>query len=91
MIRKLCFLLAATLLVSAPSSASAYWPYLNYLGYGQSGYGLGYNYRQEFPRLVNKVTRADVLRVARQYLDPEHYTLVVVGPERTGNGKGAAK
>ena len=54
-------------------------------------YGLGYNYRQEFPRLVNKVTRADVLRVARQYLDPEHYTLVVVGPERAGNGKGAAK
>lgn len=44
-------------------------------------YELGYNYRQRFPALVRRVTRADVLRTARQYLDPEHYLLVVVGPE----------
>jgi zinc protease len=43
-------------------------------------YGLGYNYRQRFPEEIRKVTRADVLRVAQKYLDPEHYTLVVVAP-----------
>lgn len=44
-------------------------------------YNLGYNYRRRFVEDVRKVSRADVLRVARQYLDPDHYTLVVVAPE----------
>ncbi|HTE19790.1 MAG TPA: insulinase family protein, partial [Armatimonadota bacterium] len=48
-------------------------------------YGLGYDYRRRFVEEVRKVTREDVLRVARKYLDPEHYTLVVVGP---GGGAG---
>jgi zinc protease len=43
-------------------------------------FGLGYNYRREFVERVRKVTRADVLRVAQKYLDPQHYTLVVVAP-----------
>ncbi len=42
-------------------------------------YGLGLDYVDEYPRLINAVTREDVLRVARKYLDPEHYVLVVVG------------
>lgn len=46
-------------------------------------YGLGYNHRQGFTQAVRKITAADVQRVARQYLDPDHYTLVVVGPEET--------
>jgi zinc protease len=45
-------------------------------------YGLGYNYRQQFVRDVRKVSRADVERVAQKYLDPEHVTLVVVGPTK---------
>src|SRR3954469_7971518 len=41
MIRKLCFLSIALLALSAPSTASAYWPYM---GWGwNSGYGLGFN------------------------------------------------
>ena len=48
MIRKLCLLVVAALLVSAPSSASAYWPYFGYGGFGQSGYGLGYNYASNY-------------------------------------------
>lgn len=47
-------------------------------------YGLGWNYRQKFVETVGRVTREDLQRVARKYLDPEHYTLVVVGPD--GNG-----
>ncbi len=43
-------------------------------------YGLGYDYRQRFLREVARVTREDVQRVARKYLDPKHYSLVVVGP-----------
>jgi zinc protease len=43
-------------------------------------YGLGINYRMRYPSLVRAVTANDVLRVARRYLDPEHYSLVVVGP-----------
>src|SRR6185369_1462168 len=51
-------------------------------------YGLGYNYRQQFVRDVRRVTRADVLRVARKYLDPDHLTLVVAGPARAPEKKG---
>jgi zinc protease len=50
---------------------------------------LGIDYRMRYPALVRKVTAADLLRVARRYLDPEHYSLVVVGPAAPG-GKVAA-
>jgi len=43
-------------------------------------YGLDYNYRQQFVRDVQKVTRADVLRAAQKHLNPAHTSLVVVGP-----------
>lgn len=43
-------------------------------------YGLGLDYRMRYPSLVRAVTTADLLRLARHYLDPDHYTLVVVGP-----------
>ena len=43
-------------------------------------FGLGYNYRREFVERIGKITQADVLRVAQKYLDPQHYSLVVLAP-----------
>jgi len=43
-------------------------------------YGLGFDFIEKYPRLVRAVTAADIARVARQYLDSENYSLVVVGP-----------
>jgi zinc protease len=42
-------------------------------------YNLGLDYFTQYPKAIEKVTKDDVLRVARQYLDPQHYALVVVG------------
>lgn len=42
-------------------------------------YGLGFEYFTQYPKWIERVTKEDVLRVARQYLDPQHYALVVVG------------
>lgn len=41
-------------------------------------YGLGADYIKKYPSYINSVTKEDVLRVARKYLDTEHYVLVVV-------------
>jgi zinc protease len=41
-------------------------------------YGLGLDYPQKYPSLIRSVTREDVLRVAKIYLHPENYILVVV-------------
>ncbi|MFO7899479.1 MAG: pitrilysin family protein [Planctomycetota bacterium] len=43
-------------------------------------YGLGHDFGDTFAERVRSVTRADVLRVAKKYLD--HRALVVVKPER---------
>jgi zinc protease len=40
---------------------------------------LGLDYFTQYPKAIEKVTKDDVLRVAKQYLDPQHYALVVVG------------
>jgi zinc protease len=42
-------------------------------------YNLGLDYFTQYPKAIEKVTKDDVLRVAKQYLDPQHYALVVVG------------
>ena len=42
-------------------------------------YGLGLDYADKYSRLINAVTKEDVLRAARLYLHPGDYTLVVVG------------
>ena len=42
-------------------------------------YNLGLDYFTQYPRAIEKVAKDDVLRVAKQYLDPQHYALVVVG------------
>ncbi|MDF0643055.1 MAG: pitrilysin family protein [Nitrospira sp.] len=42
-------------------------------------YGLGFEYFSQYPRWIERVTKEDVQRVAKQYLDPQRYALVVVG------------
>ena len=42
-------------------------------------YGLGMDYDRRYPEYITSVTRDDVLRVARKYLHPERYLLVIVG------------
>ncbi|MEW6584893.1 MAG: pitrilysin family protein [Nitrospirota bacterium] len=41
-------------------------------------YNLGPDYVAKYSDYINAVTKEDVLRVARKYLSPEHYVLVVV-------------
>jgi zinc protease len=41
---------------------------------------LGFSFLSDYPNLIRAVTKEDVHRVAKQYLDPENFTLVVVGP-----------
>ena len=41
-------------------------------------YGLGLDYVDRYPALINAVTVADVQRVAQKYLDPGKYALAVV-------------
>ena len=43
-------------------------------------YGLGFDYLDSFPELIRAVTVEDVNRVARNYIDPQNLTTVVVGP-----------
>ena len=43
-------------------------------------YGLGFDYIEKYPNYIMRVTAEDIARVAKKYLDPENYTLVVVGP-----------
>jgi zinc protease len=42
-------------------------------------YGLPLDYYNTYIQRINGVTAADVRRVARQYLDPDHFAIVVVG------------
>jgi zinc protease len=44
--------------------------------------GLPKDYYQRFVDAVNAVTKADVVRVARKYLDPDHLTIVIVGDRK---------
>jgi len=41
-------------------------------------YGLGLDYPQTYPRLINSVTREDIQRVAKKYLHPDKMAIVVV-------------
>lgn len=44
-------------------------------------FNLGFDYLKRFPDLIRSVTVDEVLRVARQYLDPDNLTIVAVGPK----------
>ena len=41
-------------------------------------YGLGLDYPEKYPSLIQSITREEVLRVAKKYLDPKKYVLVIV-------------
>ncbi len=41
-------------------------------------YGLGLDYPEKYPSLVRSVTREEILRVAKKYLCPQKYVLVIV-------------
>jgi predicted Zn-dependent peptidase len=43
------------------------------------GYGLPLDYYDRYIERIGAVTSADVQRVARQYIDPDHFDIVVVG------------
>ena len=45
-------------------------------------YGLGLDYPEKFPQLINQVTEEEILRVARKYLQPDRFLLVVVGDQK---------
>ncbi len=45
-------------------------------------YGLGLDYPEKYSRLIQSISREDVLRVARKYLQPENCILVVVGNQK---------
>ena len=44
-------------------------------------FDLGFDFLERYPRLVGEVSIDEVLRVAREHIDPNAMTLVVVGPE----------
>ncbi len=44
-------------------------------------FDLGAEYIDNYPSYINRVTKADVLRVAKKYLDPVKFTLVVVADQ----------
>jgi zinc protease len=45
-------------------------------------YGLGLDYPQRYPRLINAVTRQDIQRVAKKYLHPDKMVIVVVADQK---------
>ncbi|MCC6543211.1 MAG: insulinase family protein [Nitrospirae bacterium] len=48
-------------------------------------YNLGLDYVNEYARKIDSVTKDDILRVARKYIDADNYITVVVGKqEKTG-------
>ncbi|HWC97299.1 MAG TPA: pitrilysin family protein [Candidatus Sulfopaludibacter sp.] len=42
-------------------------------------YGYPKDFIQQYQKALSEVTRADVLRVAKTHLDPDHFTIVAVG------------
>ncbi|MBI4853499.1 MAG: insulinase family protein [Acidobacteria bacterium] len=51
---------------------------------------LGFNFLTDYPKHIRAVTIEDVQRVAKEHLDPDNMTLVVVGPIDQ-NGKSKSK
>jgi zinc protease len=50
-------------------------------------YGLGLDYFSRYPKLIEQVTKEDVLRTAKQYLHPNRYALVVVANQNKAKVK----
>jgi zinc protease len=45
-------------------------------------YGLGLDFPQKYPSLINSVTREDIQRVAKKYLHPDTMAIVVVADQK---------
>ncbi|MBI5205299.1 MAG: insulinase family protein [Nitrospirae bacterium] len=45
-------------------------------------YNLGSDYAEKYPSYIDAVTKEDVLRIAKKYLDPENFVLVVVANQK---------
>jgi len=45
-------------------------------------YGLGLDFPQKYPSLINSVTREDIQRVAKKYLHPDAMAIVVVADQK---------
>ena len=45
-------------------------------------YGLGLDFPEKYPQWINALNREEILRVARQYLRPDKFLLVVVGEQK---------
>jgi zinc protease len=45
-------------------------------------YGLGLNFPEKYPQLINRVTAEEIQRTARTYLIPDRFLLVVVGNQQ---------
>lgn len=52
-------------------------------------HGLGLDYPEKYPSLIRSVTREEVLRVAKAYLHPDNYVLVVVANLKEAGMKGS--
>jgi zinc protease len=50
-------------------------------------FGLGKEYYTDYPKWIERVTKEDIQRVAKQYLHPDRYALVVVGNQAKANIK----
>jgi zinc protease len=50
-------------------------------------YGLGQDYPDRYPQLIQSVTQEEILRVARKYLQPENTILVVVANQKLADIK----
>ncbi len=50
-------------------------------------YDLGIDYDRRYPEYINSVTKEEIIKVAKKYLHPERYVLVIVADmEKTGLG-----
>jgi len=49
-------------------------------------YGLGWDEYKKYPEEIYAVTKEDVLKAARKYIDLDKYTLVIVKPDSNGDG-----
>jgi len=52
-------------------------------------YGLGLDYPEKYPSLIRSVTREEVLRVAKAYLHPDNYVVVIVANLKEAGMKGS--
>lgn len=45
-------------------------------------YNLGLDYFEEYPKKIQAITKDDIIRAAKKYIDPENYVIVAVGNQK---------